>query len=138
MIVDINDLVGKPFTAEVSESYGPDSYSCHGLLVEVHSRFNINVPRTNIAVCACKEASDKEILKQISTNWIRVQVPCVPCGILIQSTSSGFANHIGVFLGDNKMIHVTINHAVNVAAVSDWEKKIIGYYKYVGNNNNNT
>ena len=131
-LVDFNDIIGKPFH---EDGYGPDNYSCYGLAVEVFKRFGIDIPRTNISVCACKQASQKEIRDNLIKYWQWIDRLKVPVGIVIKSTSPEFANHLGVYIGRGRMIHVTQNRNVVIDRISNWKNKIIGYYKYVGNIN---
>ncbi len=130
--MDLNDLIGKPFH---EDGYGPDNYSCYGLAVEVFKRFGIEIPKINISVCACKEASQKEIETNLMKSWKPVSKLTAPTGLVIQSTNFEFANHLGVYIGNRRFIHVTVNRNVVVDKMSDWKNKIIGYYKYVGNTN---
>ena len=126
--VDINDLIGKPFDPE---GYGPDAYSCYGLLCEVYKRYGIELPITNISVTMCKQASMKEIQEHMA-KWEPIFIPEVPCGVLIRSTNPDFADHIGVYIGSGKMLHITIARRAVVDRISEWENKIIGYYRYIG------
>lgn len=130
-MIEINDLIGKPFASDPENSYGPDSYSCYGLLWEVYRRYGINIGKTNISVTACKEASEQEIMEHAAKNWVQIESPEVPCGILIKSTNPDFASHIGAYIGNGKMIHVTMNRNVAVDRIRDWQNKIIGYFRYV-------
>src|SRR6056297_3207399 len=102
--VDINDLIGKPFASESNKAYGPNAYSCYGLIWEVYRRFGIEIPKTNIAVTACKQASNQEIEEHAAKYWRPIDKPKVPCGVLIRSTNPDFANHIGVYIGKGKML----------------------------------
>ncbi len=131
-MIDLNDLIGKPFDPD---GYGPDNYSCYGLAVEVFKRFGIEIPRTNISVCACKEASQKEIETNLINLWEPVVILEIPTGLVIKSADHDFANHLGIYIGNRRFIHITINRNVVIDRMSDWENKIIGYYKYVGNTN---
>jgi len=131
-MIDVNDLVGKPFVDDPEEGYGPHGYSCYGLLWEVYRRHGINLPKVNISVTACKEASNKEIEKGIARSWERIDNPVVPCGVLIKSTNPDYANHIGIYVGNGKMLHVTLSHNVEIARVDDYQRKIVGFYRYIG------
>lgn len=131
-MIDINDLVGKPFAAEPDKAYGPDSFSCYGLIWEVFRRFGIEIPRTNIAVTACREASNKEIKEHAAKYWRPTNRPKVPCAVLIRSTNPEFANHIGVYIGSGKMLHITMNTNVAVDRIERWKRRIIGYYEFTG------
>lgn len=137
-MIDINDLIGKPFSDDPGLAYGPDYYSCYGLLCEVYRRYGIMLPRTNIAVTACRSASAKEIAAHTKKNWQQIEAPCVPCGVLIRSGNPAFADHIGVYIGDGRLLHITINRNVVVDRLNIWEKKIIGYYIYVDHCNDRT
>jgi len=129
-MIDLSDLIGKPFH---EDGYGPENYSCYGLAVEVFKRYGIEIPRTNISVCACKEASQKEIEITLMKLWKPVLELEIPTGLVIQSTNYEFANHLGVYIGEKRLIHATVNRNVAIDHLSDWKNKIIGYYKYVGN-----
>ena len=128
MDVDINDLVGKPFDPV---GYGPEKFSCYGLLYEVYKRYGIELPITNISVTACRQVSMKEIQEQLK-HWEPIFIPEVPCAVLIRSTNPDFADHVGVYIGNGKMLHITITRCAVVDRVSEWENKIIGFYRYIG------
>lgn len=130
--MNFNDLIGKRFAPDVDNAYGPDSYSCYGLLWEVYRRFGIDIPKVNISVTACKQASNDEIAKQTTHNWKPIEQPEVPCAVLIKSTHPDYANHVGVYIGKGKMIHITINRNVVVDPLDSWKHKILGYYRYSG------
>lgn len=132
-MIQLNDLVGKPFASEPDNSFGPESYSCYGLLWEAYRRFGIDIPKINISVTACKEATEQEIMEHAVKYWVPVEELEVPCALLIQSTHPDYADHIGCYIGEGKMIHVTVNRNVEIAKIRDWKHKIKGYYRYVGN-----
>lgn len=124
----LDDLIGKPFH---EDGYGPETFSCYGLAVEVFRRYGSEIPKTNISVCACKEASEAEIKKHIGMYWTRIKRPVEPCVLLINA-HPGFAQHIGVYIGNGQMIHVSKNRNVCVDKVCSWAHKIAGFYRYVG------
>jgi len=128
--MNFKDLIGKPFH---EDGYGPDNYSCYGLLVEVFKRYGINIPKVNISVCACKETSQKKIQKELLKVWQPMKKKQAPAGILIRSTNPDYADHLGVYIGAGKMIHITPKRNVVIDRVQNWQDKIIGYYQYVGN-----
>ena len=126
--MDVNDLVGKPFDAT---GYGPDAYSCYGLLCEVYKRHGIDLPITNISVTACRQVSMKEIEEQLKL-WEPIEEPEVPCAILIRSTNPDFADHVGVYIGNGRMLHITITRNSVIDRLSEWKDKIMGFYRYIG------
>ena len=132
----LNDLIGKPFASEPDKAYGPNAYSCYGLVWEIYRRFGIDIPKTNISVTACKNASNAEIEAHKMKYWKPIKKLEVPCVAVIQSTHPDYANHIGVYIGHNKLMHITINRNVVVDTLEDWKRKIIGFYKYDNYNTN--
>lgn len=128
-MINFDDLIGKPFD---ENGYGPEAYSCYGLAVEVFKRYGIDIPRTNISVCASKQASQKEIIDHLALYWQPAKGIIAPTGLVIQSTNPDFANHLGVYIGNKKIIHITINRNVTIDRLDQWKSRIIGYYKYVG------
>jgi len=131
-MIDLNDLVGKPFKDAPDEAYGPHGYSCYGLVWEVYRRFGIEIPKTNIAVTACRQTSMKEIEEQAAKYWEQIAYPEVPCAVLIRSANPDFADHVGAYIGNGKMLHVSLQHNVEVARLEAYRNKIIGYYQFVG------
>ena len=130
MMPDFNDLIGKPFDPD---SYGPDAYSCYGLAVEVFRRFGIEIPRTDISVCACKAASMREIDRHVALYWQALDKPETPCGLIIKSLDPLYAHHTGVYIGQGRIIHTKISRDCIIDRVHDWKDYIIGIYRYAGN-----
>jgi len=130
--VNYNDLIGRPFDEKTN--------NCYDVLREVFKRHGIDIPETNIAVCACRQSSNLEIKNHIWMSWKEIEQSQVknhvPCGILIRSTDPNFANHIAAYIGKGKMIHTTLNRAVAVDRIADYQHKILGFYIYVGHPNN--
>ena len=132
-MIDVSDLVGKPFTAKLEEAFGPHAYNCYGLVWEVFKRFGIDIPKTNVSVTACKEEIEREFNRHASKYWRKIKKAEAPCVVLIKSTISRFANHTGVYIGNNRMLHITVNRNVCVDRLRDWDRMTLGYYKYAGN-----
>lgn len=126
---NLNDLVGKPFA---EDGYGPDNYSCYGLAVEIFRRYGIDIPKTNIAVCACKAATEAEIEKHVGMYWQSIEPSAngtlvAPCICLIKAYP-GYAQHVGVYIGNGNMIHVSLSKNTCIEKLRDWKHKINGYY----------
>lgn len=126
----INNLIGKPFS---EDGYGPDSYSCYGLAVEVFKIYGIEIPKTNISVCACKVATEAEINKHVGLYWKPVKGAVIdnhiPCICLIKA-HPGYAQHIGIYIGNGKMIHTSQAKGTCIEKLRDWKHKINGYYTF--------
>ena len=128
--MNYNELIGIPFKENGNDSTGID---CFNLMRKAFKEHGINVPSTNISVCACQEASDKEIYSNLANSWEQLKVPENPCGVLISSTNPNFANHIGVFIGDNRILHITFNtNSIIERMFPKYKHRIIGFYKYIG------
>ena len=122
--MNYNDMIGTPF-----QEHGNN---CYDVVREVHLRHGINMPETNISVCACKEISNKEINDHKKKCWQKLKQPEIPCIVEIQSVHPDYANHIAVYIGKGKMLHVSFKKNVCIEKTENWKHKIIGYYKYVG------
>ncbi len=139
MNIDLNDLIGKPFCSEPDIAYGPNCFSCYGLLCEVYRRYGIYIPQVNVSAIACKETSNQEIEDHISQHWEKINSPEVPCGVVLL-THPKYPSHIGCYIGYGKIIHTMMNRnkGVEINRLSNWKNKIVGYYRYVNNNYKNT
>lgn len=124
-----NDLIGIPFN-EFGDSL--QSVNCYNLMRMAFAKHGLIVPKTNIAVCACQQASNKEIQDNILKYWEPIENPTEPCGVLIQSTNPDFANHIGTYIGRGRMLHVSISTNSVIERIDKYSHKILGYYKFVG------
>lgn len=125
-MVEINDLVGKPYS---ETGYGPHSYSCYGLLWEVYRRFGIDLPKVNISVLACVRASNEAIARGIENHWQSIPKPEVPCAVEIRSINPKYPNHVAIYVGGGRIIHAQ-KHQVTVDRLSKWKHKVMGFYRY--------
>ena len=124
----MNDLIGIPFDPD-----NKNGINCHELLRKAFKKFNINVPPTDIAVCASKAVSNKEIKSRIKLQWDRVDIPEVPCGVLILSSNNQFADHIATYIGNNQILHVSKNtNSVIENIYPKFRTRIVGFYKFTG------
>lgn len=127
-----NDLIGIPFKEDGDDITG---INCYNLLRKAFALHGINVPPTLISVCACQQTSNKEIEDNILQYWRPIEKPEEPCGILILSTNPEFANHIGTYVGNNRMLHVTKNtNSIIERIYPKYKNKILGFYKFIGRN----
>jgi len=126
--MNYNDLIGIPF-----DENNINGVNCYELLRRAYAKHGIYIPETNISVCACKQASDKEIQDQILKYWKLIDKPEIPCGVLILSTNPAFANHIGTYIGNNKILHITMNtNSIIERLYPKYKDKIVGFYKFIG------
>lgn len=129
-MINLRDLIGIPFKADGDSLYGID---CFNLMRAVHKKYGYDIPSTNISVCASKEVSNKEIKRNILKDWIKIETPEVPCGVLIASSNPDFAHHIGTYVGDNRILHImfTTNSTIE-RLYPRYKNRVIGFYKYIG------
>jgi len=126
-MIDVNDLVGKPFS---DGGRGPGSYDCWGLVQEVYRRFGMNLPDYSISATACQQVHQEIDQAKGSQHWIELSTPEVPCVVLIKA-HPGFYQHLGVYFGHGKFLHV-MNYGVEMARRNDplWKKRVKGYWQY--------
>lgn len=129
-MINYNDLIGIPFG---EHGDGVTSINCFDLMRSAFLKHGIKVPPTNISVCSCKEASNREIYKNLIRSWEQISKPEPPCGVLISSVDQNFANHIGVFIGKNRILHITKNtDSIIERMYPKFEHKVIGFYRFIG------
>ena len=125
-----NDLIGIPFDEHGDSKKGTN---CYNLLRMAYAKHDIHIPATNISVCACTEVSNREIQDNVVQYWEPILTPGGLCGVLLLSTNPDFANHIGFYVGGNRMLHITKNtNSVIERMYPKYENKIIGFYKFTG------
>ena len=131
-MIDFRDLIGIPFKADSNNQWGID---CFNLMRAVHKKYGYNIPSTNIAVCASREISNKEIQRKIIEDWQKIEKPQTPCGVLIASSDPRFAHHIATYIGDNRILHITKNTNSMVERLfPKYKTRVLGFYKYIGDN----
>lgn len=132
------DIIGLPFKDGGTGTCGknPGGFDCYNLMVEVFRRFGVIIPQTNISVLACASASQKEIDAHKARSWKRIKYPIEPCAVQIFSSDKDFANHLATYIGNGKIIHITMRTNTLIQRLSTISKhKIEGFYKYVNPNN---
>ena len=135
--ININDLIGKPFKVG---GRGPDYYDCWGIVVECYKRLGSIVPDFSMSGPVClsyhkktSEIIENEIQKDV---WEELDKPEEPC-VVIFKEHPYFTQHIGMYLGYGKYIHISKNIGVEIDRLDNpiKKQKIRGYYKYVTRNN---
>ena len=133
--IDYSDLIGLPFKDGGTGHTGsnPGGYDCYSLAREIYMRNGITLPSVNISVVACRQASQNKIDHGFKTLCQRIKAPETPCLVQILSSNPDYANHLAVFIGGGRIIHVTMRSNVIIQRLSTIHpRKIEGFYKYVG------
>jgi len=131
-MIDVSDLIGKPFAWGGT---GPDKWDCVHLCVEVSGRLGINIPKYNTLTSA--DAIREAIRQGIREEWEKIKQPEVGCWVTMV-VDTPWITHVGVVLDDLRhFIHVLENRpvAINRLDAVDWERRIQGYYRYIGDGN---
>jgi cell wall-associated NlpC family hydrolase len=124
--VEYADLIGIPF---VLGARGPEAYDCYGLLIELYKRLgkaipDLRSPQSGPLITALATS-------EVARTWVAVERSTVNSMTLIRTP---FSLHVGMALPHGKLIHSWENSGgVVVERLSDWERRIIGHYIYVGN-----
>jgi cell wall-associated NlpC family hydrolase len=112
------------------KKYDHKKYNCWHLVVDYYKQeLNIDLPnfvevngKTNYNIL-------NTFIKEQSKNWIKLVKPKKNC-VLIMTHNFPYANHIGIYLEDNKILHNLENTNVIISDYSLWKHKIVGAYEY--------
>ena len=124
MEIKYDDLIGIPFRDGGRDMTGLD---CWGLVRIIYDRIGIDLPDYRIAA-ADELAVHEEMLEQ-EPRWRRLERPEAGAVVLIANGETGRANHVGVYIGDGRMIHAYAYSGVAISHTRRWAAHIIGYYK---------
>ena len=112
---------------------------CYGLVQEFYKKFGVDIPEYYA------DFNDGEKIQTlIASNtkgypWKKISEPTVPC-LIAMRFGSKFVNHTGVYIGAGKFLHTRDRIGVCVDRISNpiWRRVIVGFYRYVGEANDNT
>ena len=118
-----DDLIGSPFKDGGRTAEGLD---CWGLAKECFKRQGIAVQDYDISAMATVRI-DQE-LRSNQTTWQEIDSPVIGCLVLINISCQGFANHVGIYVGNGRFIHAYANTGVCLSTIRRWRSHIKGYY----------
>ena len=124
MELKYDDLIGIPFRDGGRDMTGLD---CWGLVRIIYDRIGIDLPDYHIAA-ANEPAVNAKMMDQ-EAQWQRLDHPEMGAVVLIANGACGRANHVGVYIGDGRMIHAYAYSGVAISHTRRWAAHIIGYYK---------
>lgn len=135
MIIEYEDLLGKPFKRGGN---GDNGFDCYTLAREICKRAGINLPKKQTQTLAKSENvknRSKIILSGAKEDYIKLDKPELYC-IVTFRIKGPFVNHIGVMIDDFHFIHIMRKLSVTVAKIDHkyWSSKIEGYYRYANDN----
>lgn len=115
MLLDVNDLLGKPYKAHAR---GPDAYDCYGLVIEVERRLGHTMPDLYKKL---SEGDPHDI--DYSAEMTGLEKTDVPSfGDVIVFFKKGRIYHTGVYLKNDDFIHCN-KQGVHIMKLSDCEEK---------------
>ena len=115
MLLDINDLLGKPYK---KNERGPQYYDCYGLLIEVAKRLGHNVPD----MFKIDESNPYDIEYTMLTEGVKKTDNPQFGDVVIFFDKKGRIFHCGVVLKNGEMVHCS-RQGVNIQKISEYPKK---------------
>lgn len=116
MLLDVNDLLGKPYKAH---GRGPDNFDCYGLVIEVESRLGHKMPDlyTKLAQTDNWEFDPHNI--EFSKEMVGMEKTNNPSfgDVVVFFDKKGRICHTGVYLKNGDFIHCN-NCGVHITKLS--------------------
>lgn len=131
-MIEYEDLLDIPYKHNGRDKNGID---CYGLVVEVFKRYGIKVPEYQAPYHDYKKINDLYMEDTNNGIWEKTHyTETAPPLAVAMRLGSSVVNHIGVYIGDNKIIHCTENFNVSVFdnTSPQFKRLIVGYYKLRG------
>lgn len=123
-MADYQDLIGKPF---MYGGRGESHYDCYGLVMEMAARDGVELPdfgsHDNHGMIAAMMGSSMPEWGEIESRP----------GAVVLIRIGKYVSHVAYQVDQERMIHAWHPTGVSVIKIADWNKRIVGYYKYVGN-----
>jgi len=128
---DFRDLIGVPFAYNSREL--KNGLDCLGVVMEARRRLGLYTPDIRIA---CYDAVEIGLaVVEEAQKWVRLEDPTPGCIALmaIDPERPGMIQHLGVYIGDGRIIHTLFKVNSSVIRIDDpyWSKKIKGYYEWI-------
>lgn len=132
-----NKYIDIPYLDGGRDTYGLD---CWGLVRLVYAdQFDIELPSFTAEYSTAKDHERlSEIFAREKEHWQTQATP--EMGNVVLFRMLGTETHVGVYIGDNKFLHIRegVNSVVESVESRLWKHRLVGYYKYTQNATNNT
>lgn len=120
------NYIGLQFKHKGRDFNGVDCYGLLSLMLKEEK--NIDIPDYEYTLNWSSEGCDhiKEKMGYF-TNWKRIKEPSKPFDVLLfyASSNSKIVNHMGIFIGDNKFIHINSLYRSRIDKLEGyWENKL--------------
>lgn len=124
-----NNYIDIPYKDGGRDRSGLD---CWGLVRLVYSdQYGIELPSFSSVYSTVKDtARTSELSAQYREQWDEITEPELGCLVLMRVL--GTETHVGVYLGEDKFLHIRsgANSVVESIKSTTWQHRIVGYYKY--------
>lgn len=132
----VAQYIGVPFKVHGRDRSGVDCYGLARLVLA--EQFKIDLPSLAETYIDTKaktsgERIETEITAQAAASWQEIAAGSERVGDVVVIRQRGYAMHIGVVLGDSKMLHVEESAVYSVIEAYDgllFQTKIQGFYRY--------
>lgn len=124
----LNEYIGLPYKDNGREKDGLD---CWGLARLYYKEvLNIDLPSYSTEYSGQTNENIKELITQHKDSWIEIEKP-VP-GDLALFNILGEPTHVGVYIGENKFLHVREgkDSVIESLLSQQWNKRFVGFYRY--------
>jgi cell wall-associated NlpC family hydrolase len=134
----MNDVSSKDYRKYLFYKYkenarGENGFiDCYGLFLLIEKEmFGKTLPDVNGYCCKTRKSLNESLSKSlIKYPAKRIYAPVEGCGVVMES--QGVDSHIGVYIGDNKIIHASEKRNVVIEDISDVHVKgKLKYYEIV-------
>ena len=134
MNLELTKLFGAPFVRGGRDV--KTGLDCQGLFLEAMKSFGHEVENTDTAEYATEVVAGLIAKAAVSEKWVKIEVPEEGCAVAIALDSLALdkTDHLGVYIGENKFIHMLEKRGVVTNRIDDpfFKNKIRGFYRFVG------
>ena len=123
-VEDIRDLLGSPY--KVHGRNKEEGFDCYGLVMEIYKRKGEKLP--DFFYDDVKPDDTKEVYNYALPYVEKVDKPVDMC--LCCFAIPNESKHIGIYIGEGKMIHAVKNIGVAVTDVKRYSHFFEGYYRF--------
>ena len=111
---------------------GNGEYDCWGLVKECFSKYGFEVPDYKIHCHAA--ATINAAIDESRSQWRAIEKTeienNIPCLVVMRFNQVKLCNHVGIYLGDRRFIHISERMGVGIDSIDTpyWKRKIEGFY----------
>lgn len=113
-----------------------EGFDCINLCCAVAKDRGISMKNINHAFTTIDSYHYLMSEEQENKDWLKVPYSPDIKDCLVLFKINGKASHVGYMLDDLSFVHIMENSRVTVEKITSiqWERRILGFYKYIGNN----